>query len=105
MGWCFIALNVLNNGNRTSFKAYQLCDNFVTFNSTHPVVTMAGAWQDADSHVFTVGAMNNNTKKATEFIEGIMHQVELFAYPLSLSQIHDQATCKDLLITFSPFYR
>jgi hypothetical protein len=37
-----------------------MCDNFVTFNSTEPV-TMAGLWQDADSHVFTVGAMNNNT--------------------------------------------
>jgi len=80
-----------------------MCDNFVTFNSTDPVVTMTGTWQDADSHVFTVGAMNNNTKKATEFIEGIMHQVELFAWPLTLSQIHDQATCKDSLITFSPF--
>ena len=93
VGWCFIALNVLVNADSTSFNAYQMCDNFVTFNSTEPV-TMFGAWKDADSHVLTVGAMNNNTQKATEFIEGIILQVEMFTKPLSLSQIHDQATCK-----------
>ena len=61
---------------------------------------MEGSWQDSNTHVLTVGAMNNNTQKATEFIEGIINLVVLYSNPLSLSQIHDQATCKLIKLKF-----
>ena len=56
-----------------------MSDNFVSFNSTQPTrASKTGFWEDSDQNVFTVGAMMQNTAKATEFLSGIIHELSLY---------------------------
>lgn len=86
MGWQYLAFNVLTESNKTTvIKAYQMADNFITFNSTTPLRTDNGQWTDSDSNVLSVGAMMENSGKATEFIVGLFHEITFYTYPLSLA--------------------
>ena len=79
VGWQFLCFNFYNEGTWTSVKGYQMSDNFVSFNSTQPTrASKTGFWEDSDQNVFTVGAMMQNTAKATEFLSGIIHELSLY---------------------------